>query len=639
MKKKIGRREFSKNLCLAAAGPLAASLGSGTASFAKGAGRKKPNIIYILADDLGYAEVGCYGQKKIKTHNIDRLAREGMLFTQHYSGNPVCAPSRCSFMTGLHTGHTEVRGNKQVGGSEGWKLGSTTGGQWPLSEKAVTVASLLKKAGYTTGAFGKWGLGTVGTTGDPNRQGIDEFYGYICQRQAHTFYPNHLWHNDKVDWIPENEGGKEVTYSHDKIAQHALDFLTRNKDKPFFLYVPFTIPHVSLQVPKESLAQYSGKWEETPFKGSSLYTPQKEPRATYAAMVSHMDRDVGRIMDMVKKFDLERDTLIIFTSDNGPTFNGGSDSPFFESAGPLHGLKGSGYEGGIRVPFIASWKGKIEAGSTSGHVSAFWDMLPTFCELAGAKTPRKIDGISMVPTLLGWPEKQKQHELLYWELGGQQAIRMGDWKAYRKNPDAALELYDLKADIGESKDLAAERPDIAKKMEKLMETARTESEEFPLRRSKSGKTGRLLPKKGTLAKDKWKVVSIDSESKFNGKLGASAIDGNPQTWWHTEFQKASPSHPHEIVIDLGETRRLKGLRYLARQDVGTNGMIKDFEIYLSDSPDAFGNPVLKDRFKDTKNEQEATFPEKKARYVKLRALSAVRGEVFTSAGEIGLVGK
>lgn len=447
--------------------------------------KKRPNIVYILADDLGYAELGCYGQKKIKTPNIDKLATEGMKFAQHYSGNPVCAPSRCALMTGLHTGHTQVRGNKQVGGTEGWKLGSTIGGQWPLEAGTVTVAGILKDAGYTTGAFGKWGLGLVGTTGDPNKQGFDHFYGYICQRQAHTFYPNHLWRDGQVEWIEANKDGKEQVYSHDLIAQEALKFIRTNKDRPFFLYVPFTIPHVALQVPEDSLAEYRGKWPDPPYNGDKGYFPHPNPRACYAGMVTRMDKDVGRIMSLLKDLALDDNTLVIFTSDNGPTFNGGSDSAFFESAKPLRGLKGSVYEGGIRVPYIARWPGRIKAASTSNHISAFWDFLPTCCELIGESPPRDIDGISMLPTLFGRDQDQRKHEYLYWELRGQQAIRMGKWKALRLKPGRKIQLYDLDSDIAESKDLADEHPEIVAEMAEIFRAGRTESEVFPLPKAKS----------------------------------------------------------------------------------------------------------------------------------------------------------
>ncbi|MHC4325466.1 MAG: arylsulfatase, partial [Planctomycetota bacterium] len=445
---------------------------------------KKPNIVYILADDLGYAELGCYGQKKIKTPNIDKLAAEGMKFTQHYSGNPVCAPSRCALMTGLHTGHTQVRGNKQVGGKEGWKLGSTIGGQWPLEAGTVTVAGILKDAGYTTGAFGKWGLGLVGTTGDPNKQGFDHFFGYICQRQAHTFYPNHLWRDGEIQWIEANKNRKEEVYSHDLIAAEALKFIRTNKDRPFFLYVPFTIPHVALQVPEDSLAEYRGKWPDPPYNGDKGYFPHPNPRACYAGMVTRMDKDVGRIMSLLNDLALDDNTLVIFTSDNGPTFNGGSDSAFFESAKPLRGLKGSVYEGGIRVPYIARWPGRIKAGSTSDHISAFWDFLPSCCELIGEDPPGDIDGVSMLPTLFGQNQRQKKHEYLYWELRGQQAIRMGKWKALRLKPGRKIQLYDLDTDIAESKDLADEHPEIVARMAGIFRSGRTESEVFPLPKAK-----------------------------------------------------------------------------------------------------------------------------------------------------------
>ena len=482
MKKTLNRRDFLRTITAGSAAiVLHGWQNAGLSSPGKNP-ETKPNIVYILADDLGYAEVGCYGQKKIKTPNIDKLAAQSMKFTQHYSGNPVCAPSRCALMTGKHTGHTQVRGNKQVGGAEGWKLGSTIGGQWPLKANTTTVAKILKEAGYATGAFGKWGLGIVNSTGNPNKQGFDEFYGYICQRQAHTYYPNHLWHNDKVVKIPENENGKEAVYSHDLIAREALNFIEDNKAGPFFLYVPFTIPHVALQVPEDSLAEYKGKWPDPPYTGDKGYFPHKYPRACYAAMVTRMDRDVGRIMSLLKQLSLEDNTLVIFTSDNGPTFNGGSDSAFFESAKPLRGLKGSVYEGGIRVPFIARWPGKIKTGSTSNHISAFWDFLPTCTDLLGLNTPDDIDGISMLPTLLGQPRKQKQHEYLYWELGRQQAIRMGDFKALRLRQNQKIQLYNLKDDIGEKNDIADAKPQITAKMADLFVTARTESEVFPLRK-------------------------------------------------------------------------------------------------------------------------------------------------------------
>lgn len=479
------RRDFLKRAGLGAASFAGlCSAGKNGAAVRTGEARR-PNVVFILADDLGYAELGCYGQKKIKTPNIDKLAAEGMRFTQHYSGNPVCAPSRCSLMTGLHTGRAQIRGNKQVGGSEGWRLGSTIGGQWPLAEDTFTVAKMFKKAGYTAGAFGKWGLGRVGTSGDPQKQGFDHFFGYICQRQAHTYYPNHLWKDGEIFWIEENKDGKEGVYSHDLIAEEALKFIRTNQDRPFFLYVPFTIPHVALHVPEDSLALYRGKWPDPPYNGDKGYFRHPHPRACYAAMVTRMDGDVGRIMALLRELDLEDNTLVIFSSDNGPTFNGGSDSAFFESAGPLRGLKASVWEGGIRVPFIARWPRKIRPGSTSNHISAFWDFLPTCVELLGTSPPEGIDGVSMLPTLTGRPDQQKKHDHLYWELNGQQAVRMGDWKAVRLKPGRPIQLFDLKTDISEQNDVASEHPDVVAQAGKLFRNGRTTSNTFPLQRPRA----------------------------------------------------------------------------------------------------------------------------------------------------------
>jgi arylsulfatase len=471
------RREFLKTAVWGAAGWPLLQATKGTAGTAS-----RPNVVFLLADDLGYADLGCYGQKRIRTPNIDRLAAQGMRFTHAYSGNPVCAPSRCTLMTGYHTGHAQVRSNKQVGGDEGWVLGATTGGQWPLAEGTFTVGHLFQKAGYATGAFGKWGLGRVGTTGDPQKQGFDHFFGYICQRQAHTYYPNHLWRDGQVQWIEENKDGAENIYSHDLIAEEALKFIRSNRDRPFFCYVPFTIPHVALQVPEDSLAEYKDQWPDPPYDGKRGYVPHEHPRACYAGMVTRLDREVGRIMALLKELRLDENTLVIFASDNGPTNAGGSESAFFQNAGPLRGLKGSVWEGGIRVSFIARWPGRIRPGSESDHVCAFWDFLPTCAELLGGQPPAGIDGISILPTLLGRPGQQKKHEYLYWELNNQQAVRLGDWKALRLKPNQAIQLFNLKTDIGEQNDVAGEHPDLIARIEDIFTNGRTDSEVFPLKR-------------------------------------------------------------------------------------------------------------------------------------------------------------
>ncbi len=423
----------------------------------------RPNIVFILADDLGYGDVGCYGQTRIKTPSIDRLASEGMKFLQHYSGSPVCAPSRCTLLTGKHTGHAYIRDNGEL----------ETEGQRPLPPGTQTIGTLLRKAGYTTAATGKWGLGGPGSTGEPSLQGFDHFYGYLCQRVAHTYYPEYLWRDGNKETLEGNKDGKQGQYSHDLIAEEALKFIKEHKDRPFFLYVPFTIPHVSLHVPEDSLAEYKGRWPETPFKGNH-YAAHATPRAAYAAMITRMDRDVGRILSLLKDLGLDESTIVFFTSDNGPSYAGGADARFFRSAGPLRGLKGSVHEGGIHVPFIARWPGRIPAGSTTSHVSAFWDVLPTLCEIAGAEVPEPVDGISFLPALLG-KGVQKEHECLYWEYpsaGGLQAVRAGNWKGVRvdvkKKAGGPIQLYDLAGDPGETTDVAAAHPEVVEQIRKIM---------------------------------------------------------------------------------------------------------------------------------------------------------------------------
>ena len=439
---------------------------------------KPPNIVFVLADDLGCFEVGCYGQKKIKTPNIDKLAAEGMRFTQFYAGNAVCAPSRCCLMTGKHPGHAFIRNNSEV----------MPEGQRPIPADTVTIAKLLKAKGYATGATGKWGLGNMASEGSPLKQGFDMFFGYNCQRHAHNHYTSWLWkNNEKIKLEGNTDGDTGKTFSHDLMEAEALAFIKANKDKPFFLYVPFTVPHVAVQVPEDSLNEYKGKWDDPPYKGEKGYRSHPHPRAAYAAMVTRMDRSVGRIMDLLKEMKLADNTIVFFSSDNGPTHNvGGADSTFFESAGPLRGLKGSLYEGGIRTPFIARWPGKIKAGTTSDLPGGFPDVMPTLAELAGTEVPKDIDGLSIVPTLLGKGE-QKKHEFLYFEFsgyGGQQSLRMGGWKAVRQNLNkgfVATELYNLKDDIGEKTNLAGKHPDVVAKAEKIMKEQHVPSALFPLK--------------------------------------------------------------------------------------------------------------------------------------------------------------
>ncbi len=441
-----------------------------------------PNIIYILADDLGYGDLSCYGQTKFSTPNIDKLAREGMLFTQHYSGNTVCAPSRSALMTGLHTGHTPIRGNKEI----------FPEGQHPLPDSIQTMAEALQSAGYTTGAFGKWGLGYPGSEGDPNRQGFDEFYGYNCQRYGHHYYPRHLWNNQDSIVLEANQEMNKGTYAPSLIHEQVLSFIDEHQNEPFFLYVPSVIPHAELVAPEEIMERFRGKYPpETPYEGvdegedyrTGPYESQEHPHTAFVAMISLLDQQVGEIVDKVDSLGLAENTLIIFTSDNGPHQEGGADPDYFDSNGPLRGYKRDLYEGGIRVPMIARWTGQIGAGSESNHVSAFWDVYPTVAELAGIEKLQG-DGVSFAPTLTG-VLNQPEHDYLYWEFherGGRIAVRQGDWKAVRYNvltePDGPLELYNLAEDIGEENNVAAEHPDVVAQMEEILQNARTPSPVF-----------------------------------------------------------------------------------------------------------------------------------------------------------------
>lgn len=471
---------------------------------------RKPNIIFVLADDLGYGDIGPFGQKIIHTPTLDKLAADGMKFTQHYAGSPVCAPSRCVLITGKHPGHEFVRDNHEIGTWYSFQ------GQIPIPATEPSIAAAVKSAGYATGAFGKWGLGGVGSEGDPLRHGFDLFFGFNDQRQAHNYFPQYL-NDDEGKFIltgntnvSEKEGlslapgadpndpasyasfiGKQ--YAPDLCNERALKFIREHKDKPFFLYYPTTVPHLALQVPEDSLAEYQGKLDDKPYPGGNGYLPQQYPHAAYAAMITRMDRDIGKIVQLVKDLGLEDDTIFIFTSDNGAVFPlSGVDPIYFQSNGKLRGYKQDIYEGGIREPLIVSWKGHIPAGTASSLVTGFEDWFPTLLELAGAKAeiPKSADGISFAPTLLGG--KQPERPFLYREfhgVGGMQAVRVGDWKLVRlhllstpKKPAApTTELYDLGGDPAETTNVAAAHPDIVAKLEQIMSEQHTPSREFPFK--------------------------------------------------------------------------------------------------------------------------------------------------------------
>jgi arylsulfatase len=483
---------------------LATSVACNNKTASTNAEGAKPNIIYILADDLGYGELGAYGQEIIETPNIDQLANEGMRFSQHYAGAPVCAPSRCVLLTGKHLGHAYIRGNDEMTERGNvWDFAAASNdpnleGQRPIPAGSSTIGSILQAAGYTTACIGKWGLGAPLTDGAPNKQGFDFFFGYNCQRQAHTYNPLHLWKNEKkvalnnqlvaprtkLDSLadpndPESyKKFQQPDFSTIPMQKEALNFIDENQDKPFFLLFASPLPHVPLQAPAKWVKYYRNKLgEEEPYLGDKGYFPNRTPNATYAAMISHLDEQVGAIVNKLKETGLYENTLIVFSSDNGPTYAGGVDPVYFASAKPFKGEYGWGKgfvnEGGLRVPMIASWPGKIKANSTSDLISSFYDVLPTLCELTNSPLPDNIDGISIVPTLLG-KDSQQQHGFLFWdypEYGGQQAVRMAQWKGIRKNikqGNLEIELYDLSKDLQELNNVAEDYPEIVEKIAEIM---------------------------------------------------------------------------------------------------------------------------------------------------------------------------
>ena len=464
------------------------------------------NVVFILADDLGWGELGCYGQQKIPTPHLDRLASQGMRFTRHYSGAPVCAPSRCVLLTGRHLGHAEIRGNLQAQTA----FPQFTEGQYPLSPRALTLAQVFRKSGYVTGAIGKWGLGPVGSTGDPNAQGFDLFFGYNCQALAHSYYPSYLWRN--AERIPLNahpvpghrpqpsgevrlEAQTAEHYAPTRMVDEAERFIAEHRNDRFFLYLAFVEPHVAMHPPKASVDRFPASWDDEPYRGQNGYLPHPRPRAAYAAMISDLDDHVGRVLQALDSAGLSERTLVVFTSDNGTTHpagknprfgTGGVDSTFFNSTAGLRGFKGSVYEGGLRVPLIARLTGRIPAGSVEDRPSYFADWFPTLCEAAGLKTPRGLDGQSLWPQLTG-RKSSARHRPMVWvfpEYGGQVAVRMDDFKVVRQrlktSQPGAWELYDLKADPNERTDLAARRPDLVARAEAILRDQVHENPVFPV---------------------------------------------------------------------------------------------------------------------------------------------------------------
>jgi arylsulfatase A-like enzyme len=426
--------------------------------------KQKPNIIFINADDLGYGDLSCYGQKYFSTPNIDQLALQGIRFTQCYAGCTVCAPSRCALLTGYHSGHGTVRGNG-------------TGKRSILSAQDVTVAEVLKKAGYATGMFGKWGLGELDSTGAPKKKGFDEFFGYLDHVEAHVYYPAYLWNNEGK--VPLDK----ATYSHDLIVSNAFAFVRRHKSEPFFLYLAVTLPHAGMEVPEDSYQPFLGRFPEKKYDShQSLYATTDHPLAAFAGMVTRLDRDVGRLLSLLKDLQIDEKTIVFFSSDNGPHREGGANPEFFNSNGGLRGIKRDLYEGGIRVPMIVRWPKHIKAARISEQVWAQWDFLPTAAEIARVTSPKGLDGISMLAALLG--RRQKNHQFLYWEFherGFEQAVRMGSWKAIRHEPAEPLEIYNLGTDLREERNVARQNPKVVAKIENYLKTARTPSADWPIK--------------------------------------------------------------------------------------------------------------------------------------------------------------
>jgi len=626
------RREFLGQL--GGAGLLAAAASRVPAAD----GQRPPNVVYFMSDELGYYELSCMGHPHHRTPNIDRFASEGVRFTQALAGSSVCAPTRCCLMTGKHSGHTSVRLN---------------GGGTPMRAGEPTIASMLKDAGYATGGFGKWGCGGRGSTGVPEEHGFDTFVGYYDQVHAHSYYPPYLIHNSEELPLDGDRGGREGrTYSHYVIFDEALKFIREHKDQPFFCYLPITPPHGMHDIPEDDPA-----WE--------LFKDRDWPHDTkaYAAMVNMVDRNVGQVLDLLKELGLDENTVFFFSGDNGGAdyfrdkdhprgFLGPNVNP--KTGEAWRGQKGTLYEGGLRIPMMVRWPGKIAPGRVSDLLCYFPDVLPTIAAMTGTTAPADTDGMSILPELLG-QGTQPQHEYLYWELTGQQAIRMGDLKAVKPGKQKDWELYDLAADPLEQSNLAAERPGTLGKLIALAETATVPAVEGTFARTdlherdrwaKWGETqpegqpaAKALPQDGLIPRDQVKLVRASSENTANQKHAANALDGKPATNWHTKFDGGADPHPHELLLDLGQQRTIRGLRYLARQDTGWNGTVANYEILVADAPDGQFAVVAKGTFKKVKSPQEATFAPVQGRYLIFRALSEVNGGPWASAAEIGVVGE
>ncbi len=610
-----------------------------------------PNIVYIMSDELAYYELSHMGNQRIRTPRIDRMAAEGIRFTQALAGAPVCAPLRCTLMTGKHTGHASVRAND---------------GGTPLRSEEKTIASMLKDIGYATGGFGKWGCGGRDSTGVPEKHGFDVFFGYYDQVHAHSFYPPYLIRNSEEVELAGNRGGRTgQTYSHYVIMDEALKFIRANKDRRFFCYLPITPPHGMYDIPSDDPAwklYRDDEWIKSPD------VPQDAKN--YAAMVTMVDRNVGQVLDLLQELDLEDNTIVFFTGDNGGQdrfrskehprgFFGPNVDP--KTGIALRGGKGNLYEGGLRIPFIVRWPGRIKPGLVSDLSFYQPDVLPTLAELTGAQSPANIDGLSFLPELIG-PEaaghKQQKHKFLYWEHGSQVAVRMNNFKAFLPKKNAPWQLYDLGTDVSEMTDIAAKHPKILARMQAFAEqshepvrpgtfTSRTRHERDRLAkwgttRSEADNYQRKVNRinnRDLIPATDIKLVRVSSENFANDRRAVYAIDGNPRTVWHSQFSGGLAKHPHELVMDLGAAYEIRGFRYLARQDSSWNGAFAKTEFFVSDSPDKFGEPAARTTFKKVRISQSADCEKPvRGRYILVRILSEVNKNPWASAAEIGVIG-
>ena len=609
------------------------------------------NIVYIMSDELAYYELSHMGNKRIRTPRIDRMAAEGIRFTQALAGAPVCAPLRCTLMTGKHAGHASVRAN---------------GGGTPLRAEEQTIASILKDIGYATGGFGKWGCGGRDSTGVPEKHGFDVFFGYYDQVHAHSFYPPYLIRNSEEFELVGNRGGRTgQTYSHYVIMDEALKFIRANKDQRFFCYLPITPPHGMYDIPADDPAWKLYKDDEW-VKSTDVSQDAKN----YAAMVTMVDRNVGQVLDLLQELNLEDNTIVFFTGDNGGQDRFRSkEHPrgyFGPNVDPKTGIefrggKGNLYEGGLRIPFIVRWPGRIKPGRVSDLLFYQPDVLPTLAELTGAQAPTDIDGLSFLAELIGAKaagRKQQKHEFLYWEYGSQVAVRMHNFKAIRPRKNAQWQLYDLNADLSEKTDIAAKHPKILARMQAFAKrshepvrpgtfttrrrherdrwakwgTTRAEADNYQ-RKVNRIKERDLIPAKDI------KLVRVSSENLANDRRAVYAIDGNPRTVWHSRFSSGLAKHPHGLVMDLGATYEIRGFRYLARQDSSWNGAFAKTEFYVSDSSDTFGEPAARATFRKVRRSQAADCEKPvRGRYVLVRILSEVNENPWASAAEIGVIG-